>query len=425
MAGVLLLWLGAVLSDRYQRWTGEPRRLSLHEEPLEFAHNAVIFAGKPWLPGRAILYDLGQTGLYDFYHAPERKSFMDGRLEMPALETFQTYVNIEKWLEERDPRWHKALKDLGDPVVVLTHLQHFGGEAALLNSPDWTCAYFDAMAAVFAPRASGTGVDFARRHFEQPKAPSIPSVRGAAFRELRSLYNLGIASRSDPNTAWTWRLPLLLHALDRAAVAIREEPNRAGNWVLLGNCHRAIAEILSMEDTAASRDRLSLLRLARARYAYEQALRIDPRDATAQRSQKELDAVYLRLREHLSGRNLPSSSSPAPAKNAAERIDTELVGKADPDCRRGIGHLVQYRLGEARQAFGRAAEMSPQDGISLYFLAWLAAEEGDGLATLQACRHALERELPPGRQRELKELQKLVTNAISTRSSQADARERG
>jgi len=281
MAGFLLLWLGALLSDRYQRWTGEPRHLSLHEEPLEFAHDAVLFAGQPGLPERALLYDLGQTGLYDFYHGPAKKPFMDGRLEMPALETFQTYVNIEKWLEERNPRWRQGLHELGDPVVVLTHLQHFGGEAAVINNADWTCAYFDALAAVFVPRGHRAGINFAARHFEQPDSPSVPRVRGAAFRELRALYNLAIASRPDPGTAWTLRVPLLLHAMDRAAIAIREEPDRAGSWVLLGNSHRALAEILNREHASDDGASLSLVWLARARFAYDQAIRIDGHDATA------------------------------------------------------------------------------------------------------------------------------------------------
>jgi hypothetical protein len=425
MAGFLLLWLGALLSDRYQRWTGEPRHLSLHEEPLEFAHDAVLFAGQPELPGRALLYDLGQTGLYDFYHGPERKPFMDGRLEMPALETFRTYVNIETWLEHGDPRWRHAIHELGDPVVILTHLQHFGGEGVLINNPDWTCAYFDALAAVFVPRSSRClTIDFARRHFEEPEAPSVPRVRGSAFRELRALYNLAIASRPDPGTAWTLRMPLLLHALDRGAIAIREEPDRSGNWVLLGDCHRAMAEILNREHAGDAGDSLSLVWLARARFAYEQAIRIDGHDATARRSLKELDIVYRRAVEHLS-RPMSSITSPASGKEASEGVE-QIIGTAGPDCRRGITDWLQYRSAEARQAFSRAVESSPRDGNSWYLVAWLEAEEGNGPRALDACRHALECVQSPGRQRVLRTLEELVTRATSARHTlQADGRERG
>jgi tetratricopeptide (TPR) repeat protein len=350
------------------------------------------------------LYDLGQTGLYDFYHGPAKKPFMDGRLEMPTLETFRTYVTIEEWLEHRDPRWRQALRELGDPVVILTHLQHFGGEAALINSPDWTCAYFDALAAVFVPRnISCAPVEFARRHFERPKAPPVPPVRGAAFRELRALYNLAIAGRPDPGTAWTLRMPLLLHALDRAAVAIREEPNRTGNWVLLGDCHRALAEILDREGDGGS-DSLSPVWLARARFAYQQANRIDANDATARLSLNELERIYRRAMQGSSVQN--------------QGVE-QLIGNVGPDFQNAIMHLVQGRIGEARQALGRAVENSPRDGVSWYLLAWLAAEEGDGLATPKACRRALECDQPPGRRRVLGALEDLVSGAISSRHTTA------
>jgi tetratricopeptide (TPR) repeat protein len=349
---------------------------------------------------------------------------MDGRLEMPALETFQTYVTIEKWLEHRDPRWRGALHELGDPVVVLTHLQHFGAEAALINSADWTCAYFDALAVVFVPHRHGTSVDFARRHFAESAAPSVPTAKGAAFRELRALYNLAIVSRADASTPWAMRVPLLLHALDRAAIAIREDPDRAGNWVLLGNCHRALAEILNSESRGDSSDPVSLVRLARARFAYEQALRNDEHDATAQRCLKELNVVYRRL--VLTHASSPLTMPSVPQEGAGEtaalkdrevNTDTEILWNAGPECRRGIASLVECRLAEARQAFGRAVETSPRDAISWYLLAWLAAEEGDGPATLQACRRALECDQLPARQRELRALDELVTNATAARHS--------
>jgi len=116
-------------------------------------------------------------------------------------------------------------------------------------------------------------------------------------------------------------------------------------------------------------------------------------------------------------------NSNVPLNNGTERIETDIVANAGPDCRRGITEWVQCRTGEARQAFGHAVATSPKDGTSWYLLAWLIAEEGDGLATLEACRRALECDQPPGRQRNLKELQKLVTNATSRHSSRADVRE--
>jgi hypothetical protein len=291
LAAVLILWIGALWTDQFHSWTGEPRHLRFREQPFEFAHDAIRFAGQSDQPDRALVYDLGQTGLFDFYHAPLHKPFMDGRLEMPDRKTFQTYIDVERWLQENNPRWEPAVHEMGDPLILLTHQQNYKGEAALLTHPDWRCVYFDAVAAVFLPRKrsdlerSYPTIDFAARHFDQKKAPCTPDIPGAAFREMRALYNLATALRRNPSATETWRIPALLVALDRGALAQSEEPGRSSVWTLLGNCYwNLIPDLAKPPPTPADQwDPAVSLPWAQATYSYRRALDLAPEDATALR----------------------------------------------------------------------------------------------------------------------------------------------
>ena len=48
-------------------------------------HEAARFAGRPGLPEHALVFHLGQAGVYVYHNGPGRKVFMDGRLEVPSL----------------------------------------------------------------------------------------------------------------------------------------------------------------------------------------------------------------------------------------------------------------------------------------------------------------------------------------------------
>jgi tetratricopeptide (TPR) repeat protein len=250
LAGVLGVWLAALAADRYYPHTGEPRHFAFREEPLAFAHDAAVFAGRPGLPGRALVYGLDQTGVYVFHNAPRCKPFMDGRLEMPDRATFETYRNVEDWLRAGDPRWEKAVGDMGNPLLLLAHEGNYDSEAHLLAHPGWRCVYYDALASVFVPRGAADerefpAVDFAGRHFREAGTASVPDVRGAAAREEKALFNLAQAlvpaAAQAPESARRWRVPVLLAALDRAGRALAEEPDRADAWMLLGNCYWALS----------------------------------------------------------------------------------------------------------------------------------------------------------------------------------------
>jgi tetratricopeptide (TPR) repeat protein len=242
LAGALGLWVAALATDGYYVHTGFPRHLGFREQPLQFAHEAVQFAGRPGLPDRALVYGLAQTGVYVFHNAPGRKPYMDGRLEMPDPRTFETYLRIDKLLGDRDPRWQAALAELGNPLVLLEHSYNHSSEAVLLTSPGWRCVYYDALASVFVPRGAADAgafptVDFAARHFQGAAAPPTPAVPGAAAREQKALFKLSAALTATPEATWRWRVPAVLLSLDRGRLALAEQPEQADAWALLGNSY--------------------------------------------------------------------------------------------------------------------------------------------------------------------------------------------
>ena len=140
----------------------------------------VLPGGPVFLTGR-LVFDLGQAAVYLFHNGPERKIFMDGRLEIPSRETFQTYVRLENILNEGRHGWAEPVGRMGDPLILLDHEKEFGAEATILSDPEWRCIYFDAVASVFLSRCRGLetsfpSVDFVMRHFHDPLWQAIPPV---------------------------------------------------------------------------------------------------------------------------------------------------------------------------------------------------------------------------------------------------------
>ena len=290
LIAVLGLWVTALVNDQFYIHAGLSRHFAFREEPLAFAHDAAVFAGQPGLPDRALVYALDQTGVYDFHNAPRCKPFLDGRLEMPDLATFNTYVAIENWLKEGDPRWEKAVADLGNPLLFLSHKDFQGrAEAMLLTHPHWRCLYYDALAVVFVPRSQAVSpvefpdLDFGALHFREAKRPSVPNVRRSAALEEKALYNLA-ASLPNPNeNIWQRRIPILLCALDRAQIALEEVASQANVWILLGNSHLMLNPdpFQSPPSLAQAWNVERGIWWAQATYCYRRAVDLQPKNATA------------------------------------------------------------------------------------------------------------------------------------------------
>jgi tetratricopeptide (TPR) repeat protein len=278
--------VAAVASERYARWTGDPRHLALRERPLTFAHDAARFAGGPGMPRRALVYDIAQSCVYVYHNAPEHKVFMDARLETPTEETFRHYVQVENWLSGHDGRWAAALKQMGNPVLMLSHESNAVAEAAVLTQPGWRCVYFDALAAVFLHRGDAElerrfpTFDPLARHFGQTRAPSQPEAPGAAWKETKALYNVVASLRRPGSPGWHDRIPWLLAALDRAELALEEDSQSAGVWTVLGNTYGNLIPDLSRPppSPSASWDPATGMTWAQSTYCFRQVLQRAPND---------------------------------------------------------------------------------------------------------------------------------------------------
>ena len=102
---------------------------------LAYAHEAARFAGRPGLPDHALVFSLTQAGVYLFHNGPDRKPFLDGRLEVPSRATFEAYVRLNQQLATGGQEWSDVLRQMGDPLILLDHDRNFRGEATLLVDP--------------------------------------------------------------------------------------------------------------------------------------------------------------------------------------------------------------------------------------------------------------------------------------------------
>jgi tetratricopeptide (TPR) repeat protein len=255
----------------------------LREQP-GLAHDAVRFAGQAGLPPHAIVYDLRQAGLYCFHNDAGHQTLMDGRLSPDRRRNFIAYVDINAWLNKNDQRWKIAVEDLGNPSLVVSHRGNHGAEAALLARADWRLVYYDAIASVFVPGGDSDRqntyptIDFAARRYRLRIAPPAP-VR--ALGEMNALHGLAAAVRDIPGSAWKWRIPLLLTALDQAPSALDEHAVVA--WTVLGNCYwDMITDLKAVpprprEDWDPARG----VPWAQATYCFRQALRLKADDIAA------------------------------------------------------------------------------------------------------------------------------------------------
>ena len=181
VAAFIALWSVGVVTDRYYALTGDTTHFGLHSARSP-SRTRPCDSLADRAAARALVFDLGQTGVYLYHNGPERKVFMDARLELPSLATFQTYVRIEQWLNQNDSRWDAAIARLGDPLVLIGHDGWAEAEAALLTHPRWRCLYFDEIASIFVTRTGPSSSpefadhDFAASHFAGGAKRSHPLI---------------------------------------------------------------------------------------------------------------------------------------------------------------------------------------------------------------------------------------------------------
>jgi hypothetical protein len=284
LVSLLLLGAGALALGWFSpaRWGLFP--LGLHERALTFAHDAAQFAGRPGMPRHAVVLDLAQAAVYLFHNSPERKPLIDPRLEIPAIQTFEAYVELDRSLNLGDAGWRPVIGRMGSPLILLDHAKCHGAEATLILDPGWRCVFFDAVASVFLPRSRTDldrpypTLDFAAQHFLVRNSAPSAGAGARARAEARGLFLMGWALLPRSEATWTHRIPVMLLAGDRARHALASLPTDAHAWLVLGDALWSQAPDLSHRPPtpADSWDPARALTVAQATFAYRRALALDP-----------------------------------------------------------------------------------------------------------------------------------------------------
>ncbi|MGP0066013.1 MAG: hypothetical protein ACLQGP_20735 [Isosphaeraceae bacterium] len=396
--GLILLWAGTLVTDRYYRIEGDDMHFGLRERRLTFAHDAARFAGRPGLPGRALVFDLGQTGVYIYHNGPDRKVFMDARLEVPDRSTFQAYVRIEEWLKRDDLRWVAAIRRLGDPLILLNHDGETESEASLLAHPRWRCIYFDAIASIYVPRegpSSAPGypeIDFADSRFRKAAESASPMDPRRAMAEAAALRRLGFVLRKRGAAPWAIRIPLLIGASDRIHEVLSGGVGGPVPWRFLGLIEWDMVPDLTRPPPRPSDawDPATGLPWARATYCFRRALETAPRDEATLRSLAECFGVRKmteaqRTVESLLGRRDRGTDGLRLPVRAREPITSRSWSDAD---RIAANDLHVGDPDSARRVWGEAAD-PPSPGMRLTRMAGADLAALDASAAEVRCRQAL------------------------------------
>ena len=452
VAGVVALWIGALVTDRYYSLVGDYMHFGLRERPWTFAHAAARFAGRPGLPDRALAFDLGQTGVYVYHNGPERKGFMDARLEVPSLATFQTYVRIEEWLKGNDARWAAAVNRLGAPLILIGHDGWLEGEATVFSHPRWRCVYFDPVASVFVPRAGPSSApgypnfDFLAEHFAREATASAPFEQSRALEEAVVLRRLASVVRKRGGDPWRLRIPMLIRAKDLTQRVLTGGVADSALWRLLGLLQWEMVPDLTRPPPGPTDpwDPATGLSWARATYCFRRGLELAPTDVATLRSlaecfgvrkmaeaRREVEARLAQSNptgyadQRLGDEREPPADMPWPS---AERIAVTSLHLGDPDSARRVwskaiacpspaqrltriaeADLAALDAAAAEVHCRQALELDPRLAEAWYVLASVLFESGRAEPALAACRQGLEHDLTSAQRDTITALGALLT----------------
>ncbi len=396
--GLVAVWGLGVVTNRYYRLAGEDIRFGLRERSLMFAHEAARFAGSPGLPARALVFHLGQAGVYEYHNGPERKVFMDGRLEVPSLSTFRSYVRIQDRLSRNDPRWDDDMSRLGNPLILIGHEGWSEAEATLLAHARWRCVYFDEVASVFVPRrgpSSAPGFpefDFVASHFNGPAAVHSAVEPRRPAGEAETLLRLGSILRRRGGDPWHRRFPILIRASDRAREWLSGEPHDPAPWRLLGLiAWEMVPDLTKPPAGPADRwDPADALPWARATYCFRRALDAAPDDPP---TLKVLAACFGVRRMSEARRSVESLlTRPDRLGDVFGRLEQDVVPAADSswsDADRTAATYMHLGDPEAARRVWAAAVEPPSQAQRLTRSAGADLAAFDTTAAEARCREAL------------------------------------
>jgi hypothetical protein len=142
----------AVVTGAWANIAEKDKVFALGERPHWFIHDAAKFAGQPGFPKLAFVANNGQAAVYTYHNSPERRVFMDARLEVCTKETFEIYNKILDAMAAGNLVWQQELfrRSGGElPVIILDSRGSRFQINALVQTPGWRLVFADRAGAVF------------------------------------------------------------------------------------------------------------------------------------------------------------------------------------------------------------------------------------------------------------------------------------
>lgn len=146
----LVTMIVAVTTGGWNQLSGRLRPFGLGEARAKFPHAAAKFLGQDGFPNRVFASDFGAAAVYIYHNGPERKVFMDGRLEVCSMLTFQRFEQIKLWMAHADPAWTEMLRDpRGELPAVLLDVRNSAAQIeGAIRTPGWRMVFSDQAAVV-------------------------------------------------------------------------------------------------------------------------------------------------------------------------------------------------------------------------------------------------------------------------------------
>jgi hypothetical protein len=177
MAAILAAFLVAVPTGIWHRVTREEKTFGFGERAAWFPHDAAKFAGQPAFPDHAFASHFGVASVYTYHNGPNRKVFMDGRLEVCTQRTFEQYNAILAQMAQGRAEWEALLRDDQGrlPVVLLDSRHSRAAINGLLQQPHWRLVFADPSCAVFLETAQAERLGLSAADFRPLVQP--PGVK--------------------------------------------------------------------------------------------------------------------------------------------------------------------------------------------------------------------------------------------------------
>jgi hypothetical protein len=189
VAGVLAALVLAVVTGSWNQIGDKNKPFGLGEARDWFIHDAAKFAGREGFPHRAFVANNGQAAVYIYHNAPERRVFMDGRLEVCPLQSWLAFHAILNNMVEGNPDWQSTFQQHGGelPVVILDNRISILQIAGLLETPGWRLVYSDRAAAVFLSDGQAAALSLPPVDLDSSIREKVGEIR-QKMRELKAQF---------------------------------------------------------------------------------------------------------------------------------------------------------------------------------------------------------------------------------------------